>query len=165
MSVVVDVQMALDDDTSVTFPNYDQIQAWASATISSADEKQQQGQWHDDVQMTVRIVEETEICQLNADYRHKNGPTNVLSFPFEAPPGVPADEYESTIGDLVVCASVVEKEAREQGKAVLAHWAHMIVHGTLHLLGYDHQNEQEAFEMESLEVRVLSDLGFSNPYM
>ena len=113
-----------------------------------------------DMDMVIRIVDEAESQQLNNDYRGKDKPTNVLSFPFEAPPGVPV-EY---LGDLVVCAPVVEREAEEQKKALNDHWAHMIVHGVLHLMGYDHQNDSEADEMEGLEIETLSRLGIPDPY-
>ena len=100
------------------------------------------------------------IRDSNARYRHKPGPTNVLSFPFEAdiPLEVPL------LGDLVICAAVVEREAREQDKPIEAHWAHMLVHGTLHLLGYDHVTDAQAHEMETTEIQLLQQLGFSNPY-
>ncbi len=114
--------------------------------------------------MTVRIVELDEITLINEQYRQKTGPTNVLSFPFEAMPGMPAELQESELGDVIVCAAVVKAEAAEQGKSPVAHWAHMIVHGTLHLLGYDHLHDREAEEMESLEITVLAGLGYANPY-
>ena len=111
-------------------------------------------------ELVVRIVDEAESQDLNQQYRGKTKPTNVLSFPFEAPPGFPCNH----LGDLVICAPVVEREAREQGKSPEAHWAHMLVHGVLHLLGHDHQNDAEADEMEGLEVRILARLGFPDPY-
>lgn len=110
--------------------------------------------------ITVRCVEPEESQQLNYDYRGKNKPTNVLSFPFESP----ADFFVPLLGDLVICADVVKNEAQEQNKTILAHWAHMTVHGCLHLLGYDHINEHEADTMESLEVSIMQQLGFDNPY-
>lgn len=110
--------------------------------------------------ITVRCVESEESQQLNHDYRGKNKPTNVLSFPFESP----AEFFVPLLGDLVICADVVRIEAQQQNKTVLAHWAHMIVHGCLHLLGYDHINDSEADEMESLEIKILRQLGYNNPY-
>lgn len=115
----------------------------------------------DDCELVVRVVGEAESAQLNRDFRGKSGPTNVLSFPFEAPAGVPS----KLLGDLIVCAPVVRKEAREQQKAARAHWAHMIVHGCLHLLGYDHQSDDQAREMEALEVEILGRLGVDDPYV
>lgn len=111
-------------------------------------------------EVVVRVVGETESAELNRDYRGKAGPTNVLSFPFEPPPGVPS----SLLGDLVVCAAVVRREAKQQGKPVRDHWAHMVVHGCLHLLGYDHQGDAEAQRMEQLEVEILARLGIADPY-
>ena len=103
-------------------------------------------------------IEESQ--QLNSQYRQKDKPTNVLSFPFEVPEGIELN----LLGDLVVCASVVEQEAKEQNKVLFHHWAHMIVHGCLHLLGYDHINDADADEMEALEVKILAKLAISNPY-
>lgn len=108
----------------------------------------------------IRLVDETESARLNTDYRGKDRPTNVLSFPFEAPPGIPT----AHLGDLVICAPLVEREAREQGKTSDAHWAHLTVHGVLHLLGYDHLEDEEAERMEAEEIRILECLGFPNPY-
>ncbi|WP_455221604.1 rRNA maturation RNase YbeY [Kaarinaea lacus] len=112
------------------------------------------------VQFSVYIVSEKEITTLNSQYRHKNQATNVLSFPYEALPGVDVP----LLGDIVICADVVNKEAREQNKNAEQHWAHMIVHGALHLLGYDHIDDRDAQQMETMEIRILSQLGFSNPY-
>lgn len=115
--------------------------------------------------LTVRIVDEPEARALNLQYRGRDRATNVLSFPFEAPPGI-ADQGEivDLIGDLVVCAPVVHREAMEQGKDAAAHWAHLVVHGILHLIDYDHITDQEAAEMEGLETAVLQGLGFPPPY-
>ena len=111
--------------------------------------------------MTVRIVDEAESHALNLNYRGKDRPTNVLSFPFECP-----DEVElPLLGDLVICRQVVEREAQEQDKPLMAHWAHMVVHGSLHLLGYDHIEDDEAEEMESLETQIMTELGFADPYL
>jgi len=113
--------------------------------------------------LTLRIVGETESRELNARFRHKDKPTNVLSFPAVNVPGLPLHD-EPTLGDLVVCAPVVEREAAEQGKPAKAHWAHMLVHGTLHLLGYDHIAAAEASRMETLERQILANCGFADPY-
>lgn len=111
-------------------------------------------------EVLVRVVDEAESAELNLNYRGKSGPTNVLSFPFEPPPGIPS----SLLGDLIICAPVVRREAREQDKPARAHWSHMLVHGCLHLLGYDHQNDDDAERMEALEVAVLRELGIDDPY-
>lgn len=113
-----------------------------------------------EMEMTVRIVDEDESSQLNQTYRHKSGSTNVLSFPFEQAPGIEVP----LLGDLVICAPVVEREAIEQHKTAKAHWAHMVVHGTLHLQGYDHISPADSAQMEQLETDILARLGYSNPY-
>jgi len=154
----VDLQIALTDSASVVLPVIEDIQHRTNAAVKQAKPAE------NDLQVTVRIVDEAEITQLNKDYRHKDGSTNVLSFPFESPPGMPAEECESLLGDVVVCAAVVAQEAVAQHKPTEAHWAHMLVHGILHLLGYDHQTDSEAQEMETLEVDVLAGLGYPNPY-
>ncbi|TXI82141.1 MAG: rRNA maturation RNase YbeY [Cupriavidus sp.] len=105
--------------------------------------------------LTIRIVDEDESEALNSRYRHKQKPTNVLSFGYDE---------RGVLGDLVICAPIVEREAKEQGKTVRAHWAHMVVHGCLHLQGHDHEKEAEAAAMEALETRILGKLGFENPY-
>lgn len=112
--------------------------------------------------LTVRVVEETESRQLNHDFRGQDKATNVLSFPFEPPPGIAWDD--PFIGDLALCAAVIEREAEQQKKAPAAHWAHMVIHGTLHLLGHDHQNDQDAAAMETLEIELLNQLKIADPY-
>lgn len=113
-----------------------------------------------DVELTIRLVDEEEMTHLNTVYRGKFGPTNVLSFPAEE-----MDELDvPLLGDIVICADVVYQEAFDQGKSLDAHWAHMVVHGLLHLLGYDHQCHQEAQQMEAQERSLLADLGFKDPY-
>ena len=111
--------------------------------------------------LVIRIVDEAESRQLNRDYRGKDSPTNVLSFPFEASPGVPNEH----LGDLVICAPVVKREAKEQGKVESHHWAHMVIHGVLHLRGHDHQDNAEAEIMENLERQLLAGLGLPDPYL
>ena len=110
--------------------------------------------------LTLRVTDEAESAALNQAYRNKPGPTNVLSFPFDPPPGW-SGNY---LGDLVLCAPVVAREAQAQGKPSRAHWAHLSVHGSLHLLGYDHQDADDARRMEALEIRILRELGFDDPY-
>jgi probable rRNA maturation factor len=113
-------------------------------------------------ELTVRVVGERESAELNERYRGKKGATNVLSFRAEAPPA--ADGELLPFGDLVICADVVERESREQGKTPAAHWAHMVVHGALHLQGYDHENVRDASIMEARERELLAELGFPDPY-
>jgi probable rRNA maturation factor len=130
---------------------------------------QQLKQWVDaalvgfgcDTEIVVRIVDEQESAQLNEQYRHKKGPTNILSFPVEIPEGIELN----LLGDLVVCAPVVEREALEQQIPLADHWAHIIVHGVLHLLGYDHIKDDEAEIMENKEIQILKQLNISNPYL
>ncbi|AUA31588.1 MULTISPECIES: rRNA maturation RNase YbeY [Pseudomonas] len=114
-----------------------------------------------DSEMTIRLVDEAEARELNHTYRHKDYATNVLSFPAD----VPDDLLDiPLLGDLVICVAVVEREAAEQGKSLAAHWAHLVIHGCLHLLGYDHIEDEEAEEMESLERELLAQLGHPDPY-
>ena len=108
----------------------------------------------------IRVVDEAEGRELNRRYRGMDKATNVLSFPFQAPAGIDSQH----LGDLVICAPVVEREAREQRKSLRDHCAHLVVHGVLHLRGYDHQDEREAEEMEALERRILQQLGIADPY-
>jgi len=147
---VIDVQHA---STCGVLPADRELQRWATTALEHADT----GVGGD---LTLRLVDEDESASLNETYRHRHGPTNVLSFPFEDPPGVDS----GILGDLVICVPVVQREADEQGKTFDAHLAHMVVHGVLHLLGYDHLVEVEAVRMESLETRVLIELGFPEPY-
>jgi probable rRNA maturation factor len=113
-------------------------------------------------EMTIRIVNLEEMTELNSTYRHKNKPTNVLSFRFDMPEDITLET--PLIGDIVICAAVVEQEAVEQQKPLDAHWAHMVVHGTLHLLGFDHEIENDAVIMESHETVILKALGYNDPY-
>lgn len=113
-------------------------------------------------ELTIRVVDEDEMRSLNSTYRKKDKTTNVLSFPFDTPEDVDVDL--PLLGDIVICAQVIIDEAKEQHKTVDAHWAHMIVHGVLHLLGYDHEKDDEAEMMEAEEIKILKKLGFDNPY-
>lgn len=148
--MIIDLQIACEQESGL--PTVEQIEQWATAAVQPQS---------DEVEMTVRIVDEAESHELNLNYRGKDRPTNVLSFPFECP-----DEVElPLLGDLVICRQVVEREAQEQEKPLMAHWAHMVVHGSLHLLGYDHIEDDEAEEMESLETQIMTGLGFADPYL
>jgi probable rRNA maturation factor len=126
------------------------LRRWAQAALAAKPASMTLG---------IRIIGTRESAKLNSDYRGKDGPTNVLSFKYEAPPGM-----RGIIGDLAICAPVVAREARTQRKPLKAHWAHMVVHGVLHLLGYDHQRKRDADVMESLETRILGRLGYPDPY-
>lgn len=149
MSYFVDLQIATQDTQNL--PSEKQLSDWFELTVKSIVKQ---------AEVTIRIVDEPESQTLNRDYRGKDKPTNVLSFPFEAPAGMELD----LLGDLVICRQIVETEAKEQNKPVLAHWAHMVVHGSLHLLDYDHINDEDAEKMESLEISIMGVLGFENPY-
>jgi len=150
MSIKLDLQLAVEDENGL--PSEANFATWLEAAITPFQEQ---------AEVTIRIVDSEESHQLNMDYRGKDKPTNVLSFPFEAPPGMELD----LLGDLVICRQVVEQEASEQNKPLLAHWAHMVVHGSLHLLGYVHIEDDEAEEMESLETELMQKLGLEDPYL
>lgn len=149
MTLELDLQIALD---LPSLPGAADFQRWVEATLAGAG-------YQKDAELTLRIVNEAEITALNETYRHKQGPTNVLSFPFAAPPEVDS----ALLGDIVICAPVVLREAVIQDKTPEAHWAHLVAHGVLHLLGYDH-DETQAEAMESLEIRILTGLGYPDPY-
>jgi len=144
----IDVQYAITADG---IPAPDKVCHWVDCAL--------QGQ-RPVAELAVRIVDEAEITALNRQYRGKDGATNVLSFPFDAMPGVTTGQ----LGDVVICAPVVAAEAVAQGKTLEAHWAHIVIHGVLHLLGHDHHRDEEAQEMEALEIRLLAALGFPDPY-
>jgi len=144
----LDVQYACEDPD---LPAEADFRRWAAAALESRKGP---------AELCVRVVDEPEGRALNERYRAKDHATNVLSFPAELPPGVEA----GLLGDLVICAPVLRREAAEQGKAETAHWAHLTVHGVLHLLGFDHRDGHEAQAMEALETRILAGLGFPDPY-
>ena len=127
-------------------PDFSQFKQWVLSVLKEKCEE---------VEIVIRIVDEPEMKQLNLTYRNKNKPTNVLSFPLESSP---------LVGDVVICAPVVSEEAHSQNKEIKAHWAHLTIHGVLHLLGYDHVHSDEAEIMERLETQILEKLGFPNPY-
>ena len=118
-----------------------------------------------DVQVSLIIVDKAESQRLNNEFRSKDKPTNVLSFPMEMPTELLESVDQLMLGDLVICAAVVEAEAQQQNKLADAHWAHMIVHGMLHLQGFDHIDDNDADEMEAKEIQLLKQLGFDNPYL
>ncbi|MGC3872456.1 rRNA maturation RNase YbeY [Halomonas sp. GXIMD04776] len=151
---VVDLQIALDDDALPDLPTQQTLSRWVKAALVHHPAKAQD-------ELTIRMVTEDESSTLNRDYRGKDKPTNVLSFPFEAPPGLDIP----LLGDLVICHAVVAREALQQHKPLADHYAHMVVHGILHLLGYDHMKEAEAADMEALERDILASLGIPDPYV
>lgn len=132
-------------------PERDALRRWARAALAGAERNGS---------LAIRIVDEAESAAMNREWRGKLGPTNVLSFNAVIPPGLGIAE----LGDVVICAPVVAREAAQQRKAPAAHWAHMVVHGVLHLLGHDHGDESDALRMEALETEILASLGFSDPY-
>ena len=138
-------------DTDASSPTTVLLRKWANAALKDETISRE---------MTLRIVDIAEMTTLNETYRQKKGPTNVLSFPSDLPPEYATGE----LGDIVICASIVNQEADMQQKLAKAHWAHMVVHGVYHLLGYDHMNDKDAAIMEALEIKVLATLGFANPY-
>lgn len=142
-------------------PHARTLASWARAAYESAERRQPQ--LSRPRALTIRIVGASESRRLNRTWRGKDKPTNVLSFP--AGPLETAIPELPELGDLAICAPIVAREAREQGKPALFHWAHMIVHGVLHLLGYDHEDERDAERMEALEVRILARMGIDNPYV
>ncbi|HDL7665982.1 rRNA maturation RNase YbeY [Yersinia enterocolitica] len=148
--VILDLQIACADSQGL--PTEADFQHWLEAVLP---------QFQEVSEVTIRVVDEAESHELNLTYRGKDKPTNVLSFPFEAPPEIELP----LLGDLIICRQVVEQEAVEQEKALLAHWAHMVVHGSLHLLGYDHIIDDEAEEMESIETEIMQSLGYPDPYI
>lgn len=147
MRTKIDLQ---NDESLTDLPDQQDFEAWVDAALM---------QNFDNLEQTIRVVGKAESGALNLQYRGNDAPTNVLSFT--------ADndylDYEC-LGDLVICAPIVEQEAYQQNKSLRAHWAHMVVHGMLHLQGYDHQNTTEADKMEAQEAKILSTLGYSNPY-
>ena len=150
MSIELDLQIACENEKDL--PSEKDFMSWLNAVLP---------QFQPQAELTIRIVDEKESHELNHQYRGMDKPTNVLSFPFETPPEIEID----LLGDLIICRKVVEKEAVEQNKPLLAHWAHMVVHGSLHLLGYDHIEDEEAEEMESLETELMQEMGFEDPYL
>ncbi|MCU7819580.1 MAG: rRNA maturation RNase YbeY [gamma proteobacterium symbiont of Lucinoma myriamae] len=152
---------------SDSIPDNEKIEFWVRQALSI--EAQQKKNHHQSVnseyELTIRIVDKDEIQSLNKTYRHKDKATNVLSFPYEDFPfDAPVEIQLPLLGDLVICHDIVVEEAQQQNKTVEAHWAHMVVHGVLHLKGYDHINDDEAQEMEALEIEILKKLTIADPY-
>ena len=148
MRHVIDVQYALD---GFGLPGEALLTRWAGAALGGIDAA---------VEVTIRVVDEEEGAQLNRQWRNGRGATNVLSFPV----ATDLDIQPRLLGDIVICAPLLAREAGEQGKPLEAHWAHMVIHGVLHLLGYDHTQAQQADTMEALEIAILAGLKIDNPY-
>lgn len=136
---------------STQLPSEQDLQTWIDTALHD---------YAPDTEIVVRIVDELESAALNSQYRHKQGATNILSFPADLPEELELD----LLGDLVICAPVLEREAKEQRKQLKHHWAHIIIHGVLHLLGYDHLNDKDAEDMETKEIALLKTLDIPNPY-
>ncbi len=149
MNLDLDIQCATALEEGV--PTEAEFRAWVERTLAGRRQE---------AELAIRLVDEEESRQLNHRYRAKDRPTNVLSFPAD----LPAVVNSPLLGDLVICAPVVLREAREQGKIANAHWAHMVVHGVLHLLGHDHQNAEQAAEMEAMEREILGSMDLPDPY-
>lgn len=147
----IDNESGLDN-----IPNPSAMSGWIEAALTHNHYSDN----HGDAELSVLIVDSAEMTSLNNQFRQQNKPTNVLSFPTDLPDGVDIP----LLGDIAICAQVVEQEALEQGKTSAAHWAHMLVHGTLHLLGYDHLDDSEAEQMEAMETTIITALGFPPPY-
>lgn len=148
----VTVQYATSENIKeLSIPTENKFSDWANtANIGLTDQ----------VELTIRIVDKSESAELNEMYRNKNSATNVLAFPFEIEENIEL----KILGDLVICAQIVDLEAKQQSKTEMEHWAHMVIHGVLHLQGYDHINSEQAEEMENLEIQLLKKLGYKNPY-
>ena len=147
MAIELDLQVAASTDG---LPSGDSFEQWVRTALDGRE----------DAELTIRVVDREESRILNQTYRGKDSDTNVLSFPAELPEGIDIP----LLGDIVICAPRVEEEARAQEKQLQAHWAHLTVHGVLHLLGYDHLEDEEAEKMEALETSILASLGFPDPY-
>lgn len=145
---IIEIQRICVTDSQ---PDDEQLEHWVNTALADLKEE---------FELVIRIVDENESAQLNETYRHKQGATNILSFPFDVPDGVDLN----LLGDLVICAPVLEREAMQQNKPLQNHWAHIVIHGTLHLLGYDHIDDVDALEMENQEIALLQTLSISNPY-
>lgn len=148
MSNEVDVQYATDFSHC---PDANTIKSWVDAALSGQKEH---------YSLSIKLIDEAEMKMLNFHFRQKAKPTNVLSFPCQLPEEMRGD----MLGDIAICAPVVQQEASLQAKSLTAHFAHMVVHGVLHLLGFDHENDSDADEMEALEATILNSLGFADPY-
>ena len=146
------LKLTIQNSSNVkTIPTKKKFETWVTKALAGHKKN---------CEITIRIVDVKEITQLNKQYRKKNKPTNIIAFNFYPPPKVKTN----LLGDLVICAPVVKLEAKSQHKTIVSHWAHLTIHGVLHLLGHDHENATDAKKMEKLEIKFLKELGFKNPY-
>lgn len=162
----VDIQNVISADSS-SVPNKEKIELWVRQTLLQLREAEsnREQQPDDEYEVTIRIVDKAEIQLLNKTYRHSDKATNVLSFPYEGfPIDAPVEIQLPLLGDIVICHEVVLEQAQQQNKTIEAHWAHMVIHGMLHLKAYDHIDDDEAQIMEALEVSILKKLSLSDPY-
>jgi probable rRNA maturation factor len=155
MPTTVDLDLQIMAEAA-WLPAQHQFDEWAVAALTEIEAP---------VELVIRIVDAIESQALNKQFRNKAEPTNVLSFPFELPAELSTELKNNHLGDLVICAPVMYQEAFEQNKPEVAHWAHIVVHGLLHLQGYDHQNESDATTMESKEIKIMNRLGYPDPYV
>ena len=153
MQAELEIQRAT---TSTSTPADERFQHWVNAVPT---------QLHHKMHLSIRLVDEPEARRFNRDYRSRDYASNVLSFPADLPEGLPSEIRQSQLGDLLICAPVVTREALEGQRSEADHWAHLTIHGVLHLLGYDHEQDAEAVIMESVETEILKALGVSDPYL
>ncbi|WP_239986739.1 rRNA maturation RNase YbeY [Fastidiosibacter lacustris] len=148
----------INNPDSLNVPDERTLSVWCKVVLNTLDIKQ--------AMISIQIVNTDDMQYFNRTYRHKDKPTNILSFPFEQPPGLPQEaDMESFLGDLIICPIVLESEATQQSKLLDHHWCHILIHGILHLLGYDHIEKADADKMENLEISLLAQLGIDNPYV
>ena len=155
MNVTIDL---INDSGAQSIPNSVEIQNWVAKTLETIN-------LYDPVSICFRFVSSEEVAALNLRYRNKKSPTNILSFPSSLPKSVKSVMPSQHLGDIVICPELIQTEAKEQEKSESAHWAHLVVHGTLHLKGFNHETENESKNMEKEEIKVLEKLGFPNPYL
>jgi probable rRNA maturation factor len=155
MNVKVDVSI---DYPCYSIPKLTQIRNWLTQGWIAMQQQEQC------VNISVRVIDEAESARLNQQYRGKKGATNVLAFPCQLSDQLLALQDRVPVGDIAICAPVLEAEARQQGKQLDAHWAHLLTHGLLHLRGWDHSNKAQAAKMEALEISIMKKMGFGNPY-
>ena len=153
MAHVIDLQIACK---KIELPTKAQFQLWVDSALAEVTSEPEQ-----EFELTIRLVNSAESQQLNNQYRGKDKPTNVLSFPFDVPDGIELN----LLGDLIICIDVMKQEAQAQHKDLFDHWAHLVIHGCLHLVDFDHISDSEADEMESIEIAILEKLGINNPYL